>query len=61
MKSIGQKIMQVEGLLGTSDVSDWEEEFLERMIEISDHGKKTAGLSEKQVSIIDRIWGRHFA
>ncbi len=61
MRSIGQKIMQIEGLLGTRDVNIWEEEFIRRVIGLTDHGKKTVGLSEKQARIIERIWGRHFA
>ena len=61
MKSIGQKIMQLEGLGGTSAVTDWEADFIESVVEKTDGGKNTTNLTEKQLSVIDRIYGKHFA
>lgn len=61
MKSIGQKIMQIEGLSGTSDVSEWESDFIDSVWDKTERGKNTSGLSEKQVAIIERIYGKHFA
>lgn len=61
MKSIGQKIQQIEALSGTRDVSNWEAEFIDSIVIRTDFGKNTGALTEKQVEIIDRIWGRHFA
>jgi hypothetical protein len=61
MKSIGQKIMRLEGLHDTRDVSEWENGFIESIVIKTDHGKHTAALSEKQIEIIARLYGKHFA
>lgn len=53
--------MQIEGLSGTADVTDWESEFIDSVVTKTDGGKNTGGLSEKQVSIVDRIYAKHFA
>ena len=61
MKSIGQKVMQLSGLLGTEDLTPWEEEFVDSINDRTKAGKETAGLSEKQVEIVERIWKKNFA
>lgn len=61
MKSIGQKIRQIEGLLGTSAVTKWETEFIESISRQSEGGKSTLYLTEPQIHIVDRIYGKHFA
>ena len=65
MKSLAMKIEQIEGLLGTKDVSDWETGFIESIVERCKANaqtiKDTRGLTSKQVEIVERIWGRHFA
>ena len=61
MKSIAQKIEQCSGLIGTADVTDWETQFIESMQRALARDHSSAGLSEKQIDIIDRIFNRHFA
>lgn len=61
MKSIGQKIKQLEGLLGTSDLTDWESGFVESVLERTKKGDDTTRLSEKQVNTVENIWRRFFA
>ena len=61
MKSVGQKIMQLEGLTGGKDITSWEESFIESIGTKTDGGKNTTALTDKQVETIDRIWGKHFA
>ncbi|MHB1023358.1 MAG: hypothetical protein ACYC0Z_13210 [Acidobacteriaceae bacterium] len=61
MKSLGQMIMQIEGLLGTDDISDWEDEFIASIVERTQSGKMTATLSPKQVEQVERIYNRNFA
>lgn len=61
MKSIGAMIRQIHGLLGTSAVSVWESEFIRSIWERTNGGDRTTGLSPKQVEVIERIWGKHFA
>lgn len=61
MKSIGQMIMQIDGLLGTQNLSEWENEFVENIVERTNHGNRTTGLSPKQVEVVERIYRKHFA
>lgn len=60
-RSIGQKIMQIEGLVGTSAVNEREEKFIEDVSRITEGGKRTTMLTGPQVEWIGRIWKRHFA
>lgn len=60
MKSIGAKIDQIEGLLGTTDLSEWEDDFVTNVVKKTHGGEVTTGLSEKQIEIIDRIYKKHF-
>ena len=59
-KSIRQKIQQLEGLLGTKEISQWEETFISDMVKKIKLDDRTSKLSSKQVDIIDRIHGKHF-
>lgn len=61
MKSIGQKIKQVTGLIGTSDVSEWEDGFLQSIKERTNDGERTTHLTAKQVEKIEAIYRKHFA
>ena len=61
MKSIGQKIQQLDGLRGTSDITAWEESFIESILEKTGNGHHTMGLTEKQIDTVERIYGKHFA
>jgi len=60
MKSIGNKIKQLEGLLD-SDLTPWENSFVLSILEHTVQGTHTTGLSEKQIEIINNIYGHHFA
>jgi hypothetical protein len=61
VKSVGQKIAQIEGLLGTAAANAWELEFIESIAQQTDHGRHTTRLTENQVEKVDQIYGRHFA
>jgi hypothetical protein len=58
--SIGTMIKKLSGLQGTKDITEWEDEFIESIVEQSEEGKKTSHLSEKQVAVIERIHAKHF-
>lgn len=60
MKSIGQKLKQVTALIGTKDVSEWEEKFLRDMRVKTRDGERTIGLTPKQVDVIENIHQKHF-
>lgn len=61
MKSIGQMIKQIGGLADTKDVNDWENEFIQGMVEETENGERTTHLSSKRVACIERIYRKHFA
>ena len=60
MKSIGQKIKSLEGLLGTDDVTAWETGFIESIVGSTDGGARTTHLTPKQVEKTDQIYDKHF-
>ncbi|MDO8595671.1 MAG: hypothetical protein Q7R45_03510 [Sulfuricaulis sp.] len=59
--SIGTKIKQLEGLLDTKDLSDWENEFLHSISVRTDCGRDTTGLTGKQIERLEELWSKHFA
>lgn len=61
MTSVNSMIEKIEGLAGTDDVSEWEDEFIASIVKRTDHGKNTTSLSEKQLDIVQRIHDKHFA
>lgn len=61
MKSIGAMIKHIEGLVGTSDVTRWESDFIVSIVGKTDHGQDTSYLTEKQLEVVQRIHNKHFA
>ena len=61
MVSLGTKVRQIHGLAGTRDVNEWENEFINHVWVWTKQGAQTSGLTEKQIGVIERIWGKHFA
>ena len=61
MVSIGSMIKSVMGMLGTNDLTTWEQSFVRSIADQSKQGADTSGLSDKQVEIIDTIFRKHFS
>lgn len=62
MTSIDNMIQRLSGLLGTDDLTEWEQEFLSSVIaKVKAWNGDTTRLSERQVDVIDRLFGKHFA
>ena len=61
MKSLGQMIKQIAGLVGTRDVNDWETKFITGIVQLTDNGENTKYLSPPRIDVIERIYRRHFA
>ena len=60
--SIGTMIEQLHGLLGTGDLSDWEDGFVTSVHQKYEWwNKNTQHFSGKQVETIEKIWAKHFA
>lgn len=60
MLSIGAKIQQIAGLAYTSGVNETTSRFIEDMVNLSGHGRRTSHLTEAQVKWIEDIHERHF-
>jgi len=61
MPSVGTMLKQLEGMLGTADLSDWEQKFVANCLEQSDQGQHTPKLTGKQVEKIAQVWEKNFA
>ena len=61
MPSTNNMLKQASGLIGTKDVNDWEDGFLESVWEKSKQGQRPDLLSPKQVETLEKIWKRHFS
>lgn len=64
MVSVKIQIEKCEALIGTSDISDWETEFLKNIVpkaKAQFRLKLASGLSAKQLEILERIHNKHFA
>jgi hypothetical protein len=60
MTSTTTMIRRLEGMLGTRDLSDWEQGFVETLAAKLEAGEVTQ-LTERQVEILERLHGKHFA
>ena len=61
MKSVGSQIKQIAGLLGTCDITDWEQSFITNILEQTNNGELTVRLSGKQVNRVEDLYLKHFA
>ena len=43
------------------DVTPWEDQFLQSVLEKTAQGDNTTSLTEKQIGVLERIYGKHFA
>lgn len=60
--SLGTQIEQLDGLRDTDDLNQWEQAFVTSILErYLLAGRDTRMLRSKQVEVIERIWGKHFA
>jgi len=59
--SVGTKLQQLHGLLGTNDLTPWEQGFVRNVYDATGGGAHTSILSGNQVEKIDDMWTKHFA
>lgn len=60
MISTATMINRLEGMLGTKDLSEWEETFVQSMVRARGTGSVTR-LSERQIETLERLHNKHFA
>lgn len=61
MASLNAMVKAVSGLQDTTDVSDWENQFITSIVEKTKNGDNTTSLTEKQIDVLERLYGKHFA
>lgn len=61
MKSVNQKIKSLAGLIGTKDVTQWEDGFIESIVQQTNDGEYTTSLTPRQVETLDKLHAKHFA
>lgn len=60
MASLNTMVKKVAGLVDTTDVSDWENQFIKSVVEKTDDGDNTTTLTEKQIDVLERLHSKHF-
>jgi NADPH-dependent curcumin reductase CurA len=60
MVSTTTMIQRLEGMLDTSDLNAWEQDFVTRLSELLASGQ-VLKLSDKQVEALDKLHAKHFA
>jgi hypothetical protein len=58
--STSHMIEQLEGLVGTTDLTPWEADFLSSLIAKKNLGQVTS-LTANQLEVLERIYRKHFA
>lgn len=61
MASLNVMVQRVAGLLDTKDLSDWEAGFVQSIADQTKDGTNTTSLSEKQITVLERLFKKHFA
>lgn len=61
MASLNTMVQKVAGLADTTDLSDWENQFIKSVVAQTQSGKNTTSLTEKQIDVLERLHGQHFA
>lgn len=61
MKSVNQKIKSLAGLIGTKDVTQWEDGFIESIVQQTNDGEYTTSLTPRQIETLDKLHAKHFA
>lgn len=60
MKSIGQQIRTIAGLIGTHDVSEETSDFITAVCDLTNNGIATTMLTSEQTERVDEIHKRHY-
>ena len=61
MTTLNTMVKRVSGLIDTKDLSDWEDSFIQSIVEKTKNGDNTTSLTEKQIDVLERIHNKHFA
>lgn len=60
MASTNIMVKKCAGLIDTTDITDWENDFLKNVVEVSQNGDRPDLLSAPRVESLERIYNKHF-
>lgn len=60
MTTLTTMVQRVSGLLGTKQISTWEEIFITSIVAKTKDGTDVSGLTELQVDKIEELFDEHF-
>ena len=60
-RTVWQMLELLHGMLGTKDLTTWQQNFVRTCYDAVQHNKDTTRLSSKQVEIISEIFDKHYA
>lgn len=60
MASLNVMVKKCAGLVGTKDVTDWEDDFLKNIVQRTKEGDDTTSLTEKQIDVLTKIHDKNF-
>lgn len=61
MASLNTMVKRVSGLVNTTEVTAWEDEFIQRVMRQTSNGDNTTSLTEKQIDVLERLFNRHLS
>lgn len=61
MASLNAMVKRVAGLQDTTDVNDWENQFIKSVVEKTQNGDNTTSLTENQIDVLEGLFEKHFA
>jgi hypothetical protein len=61
MTSLNTMVKRCSGLVDTKDVNSFENAFIKSIIEKTSAGDNTTMLTERQISVLETIFNKHFA
>lgn len=59
--SVQTMLAQIDGLRGTNDLTEWEADFVQDVVNRTGSGAQVQPLTDKQITVIERIWRKHFS
>lgn len=60
MTTLNTMVKRCAGLLGTGELSEWEEDFMRGVLARTRNGDDTRALTERQVDSLERIFEKHY-
>lgn len=60
MTTLNTQLKRLAGMVGTSDLTEWENGFVKGLLERTRNGDDTSKLTDKQIETLERLHDKHF-